>query len=193
VRRVAFVGRLCEPKGVSDLLQALAAAPLARERVQVTLAGNGDIEGYQRLARDLGIEGFVRFTGWCDQEAVQALLRESDLLVLPSHDEVLPLVVLEALAQGLAVICTPVGELPGVLTDGENASFVPAGDVQALGRAIASLLGDDAWRERLGRNGRALYEQRFSMDRFFERVARVHRRHFGVAAQGEAPRREESA
>ena len=134
------------------------------------------------------------FAGWCDQAAVQALLRESDLLVLPSHDEVLPLVVLEALAHGLPVICTPVGELPGVLTDGENASFVPVGDVAALGRAIASLLADDARRERLARNGRALYERQFSMDGFFERVARVHRRHFGVAAQGDAlSRAEESA
>lgn len=194
VRRVAFVGRLCEPKGVSDLLRALAVAPLARERVQVTLAGHGDIEGYRAQARELGVDGFVRFAGWCDQAAVQALLGESDLLVLPSHDEVLPLVVLEALAHGLAVICTPVGELPGVLVDGENAAFVPVGDVDGLGRAIASLLADDARRERLARNGRALYERRFSMEGFFERVARIHRRHFGAAAQGAAPARgEESA
>jgi glycosyltransferase involved in cell wall biosynthesis len=185
-----FVGRLSEPKGVSDLLNALSVAPLPRDRVQVTLAGNGDIGRYQRLARDLGVDSFVRFAGWCDQAAVQTLLRESDLLVLPSHDEVLPLVVLEALANALPVICTPVGELPGVLTDGENASFVPVGDVDALARRMASLLDDDAQRERLGRNGRALYERRFSMARFFESVARIHRRHFGVAAQGdtETPR-----
>lgn len=186
VKQVAFVGRLCEPKGVSDLLRALSVAPFPRERVQVTLAGNGDIEGYQRLARELRVDAFVRFAGWCDQAAVQALLRDADLLVLPSHDEVLPLVVLEALANALPVICTPVGELPGVLADGEHATFVPVGDVDALARRLADLLADDTARERLGRNGRALYEQQFSMARFFERVARVHRRHFGVAAHAEA-------
>ena len=186
VRRVVFVGRLCDAKGVADLLEALAVAPMARDCVEVTLAGNGDIGRYQQLARHLGIDGFVHFAGWCDQAAVQALLRESDLLVLPSHDEVLPLVVLEALANALPVLCTPVGELPGVLTDGDNAAFVPVGDVAALGRRIASLLADDAQRQRLGRNGRDLYEQRFSMDRFFERIARIHGRHFGVSAQAEA-------
>jgi glycosyltransferase involved in cell wall biosynthesis len=124
---------------------------------------------------------------------VQALLRESDLLVLPSHDEVLPLVVLEALAHALPVVCTPVGELPAILADGENVCFVPVGDVDALARTLATLLADDAQCERLGRNGRALYERRFSMGRFFERVARIHGRHFGAAARPHAPAADEGS
>jgi glycosyltransferase involved in cell wall biosynthesis len=183
VKRVVFVGRLCEAKGVPDLLQALARAKLDRSKVEVTMAGNGDIAGYEQQARDLGIDGFVKFAGWCDQPKVDELLAQSDLLVLPSHDEVLPLVVLEALANGTAVICTPVGELPMVLDDGENACFVAAGKVDALAAALQKVLGDTQLLEALGRNGRTLYEQQFSLSRFFTSIARVHQRHFGIAGR----------
>jgi len=183
VKRVVFVGRLCEAKGVPDLLQALARATLDRTKVEVTMAGNGDIAGYEQQARDLGIDGFVKFAGWCDQPKVDELLAQSDLLVLPSHDEVLPLVVLEALANGTAVICTPVGELPMVLDDGENACFVPVGKVDALAAALQKVLGDPQLLAALGRNGRTLYEQQFSLSRFFNSIARVHQRHFGIAGQ----------
>lgn len=183
IKRVVFVGRLCEPKGVSDLLAALAKANIDRSKVEVTLAGNGDIDGYQRKAKDLGVDGFVKFAGWCNQEQVDALLAKSDLLVLPSHDEVLPLVVLEALANGVAVVCTPVGELPMVLSDGENACFVPVGDVDKLAQTLTQVLGDDDKLLQLGRKGRELYEQQFSLERFFSSMARVHRRSFGISGQ----------
>lgn len=191
VQRILFIGRLCEPKGVSDLLRAFACARIDRARVQLVLAGNGDIARYARLARELGVEGCVEFAGWCDQERVHALLREAELLLLPSHDEVLPLVVLEALAHAVPVVCTPVGELPGVLADGETACLVPVGDAQQLARTLEDVLADAGLRGRLARNGRALYEAQFSMQRFFSNVARIHQRHFGLAAVMDDAAREE--
>ncbi len=183
VRRVAFVGRLSEPKGISDLLRALARADIDRSGVEVTLAGSGDIDGYRAEAASLGVADIVRFSGWCDQAQVDELLAQSDVLVLPSHDEVLPLVVLEALANGVAVICTPVGELPMVLSDGQNACFVPVRDVDALAATLKKLLEQPDLIETLARNGRDLYERQFSLSRFFTSVARVHQRTFGVSGQ----------
>ena len=107
----------------------------------------------------------------------------SDVLVLTSYDEGLPLVILEALANGLAVICTPVGEIPSVLTDGVNAFFVPPGNVQAIAASLKMVLKDAALRQAVGRNGRALFEARFSLARFFASVARIHQCHFGIAGQ----------
>lgn len=181
IRRVAFVGTLTERKGVSWLLQALARTPVDRGRVEVTLAGNGDLPRYQAEAKQLGIADWVNFAGWHDQGQVEELLARSDVLVLPSRDEVLPLVILEALANRVAVLTTPVGETPMVLEDGENARFVPVGDVDALAAALAQLVNDDALRERLADNGRIAYDQQFSLARFFRSVARVHQRHFGIS------------
>ncbi|MCW2573835.1 MAG: glycosyl transferase, group 1 [Frankiales bacterium] len=182
-QRVLFLGNLSERKGVTDLLQALARPGFDRSRLEVMIAGGGDVEGYQAKARRLGVQGFVRFEGWCDQEKVARLLAQSDVLVLPSKDEVLPLVILEALANRVAVVCTPVGEIPSLLSDGLDACFVKPGDVDDLAAGLQKVLQQPVLRETLVHNGRALYERQFSLRQFFAGVARIHRRHFGIAGQ----------
>jgi glycosyltransferase involved in cell wall biosynthesis len=92
-------------------------------------------------------------------------------------------VILEALANHVAVLTTPVGETPTVLENGENARFVPVGDVDALATALAELLDNDRMREELVRAGRLAYDQQFSLQRFFTSVARIHQRHFGISAR----------
>lgn len=183
VQRVLFLGNLGQPKGVDDLLQALARPGFDRERLEVTIAGGGDVERYRALARQLGIADFVRLPGWCDQAQTATLLANTDALVLPSYDEVLPLVILEALANGVAVICTGVGEIPSLLTDGVDALYVEPGDVDGIAAALQKVLGDPHLRETLEHNGHALYQRQFSLPKFFAGVARVHQRAFGVAAR----------
>jgi glycosyltransferase involved in cell wall biosynthesis len=181
--RVLFIGNLSDRKGVLDLLQALASPGLETSGLQVTIAGGGDLARYRRKARELRVDALVRFEGWCDQATTRRLLADSDVMVLPSHDEVLPLAVLEALAHGVAVVTTPVGEIPALLTHGTNALFVEVGDPASLAAGLQQALRQPGLRERLARNGRSLYEERFGLPDFFARVAGVHRRHFGVAAQ----------
>ncbi len=180
--RLLFVGNLSGRKGVPELLQALALPPLAALQAQLTLVGGGDLPHWRAMAHGLGLGQRARFEGWADQPRVGQLLSQSDALVLPSHDEGLPLAILEALAHGVPVVCTPVGEIPHVLTDGRQACFVPAGDAQALARTLAQLLADARLREDLARQGQALWREHFTLARFFERIATIHRRHFGVSA-----------
>ena len=182
-RRVLFLGNLSERKGVSDLLKALAQGRFDPQAVEVVLAGGGDVAGYQAKARDLGVDKLVRFAGWCDQQQVAALMAQSDVLVLPSYDEGLPLVILEALAHGVAVVCTPVGEIPTALTDGVNALFVAPGDIEGIAAGLHKVLDDPELLAKLGHDGRALYERQFSLSRFFASIARIHDRHFGIAGQ----------
>jgi glycosyltransferase involved in cell wall biosynthesis len=181
VQRVLFVGNLSERKGVSDLLRAVAQPGFDTGRLRVTFAGGGDVADYEAKARALGVDRFVRFVGWADQRKVAQLMASHEVLVLPSYDEGLPLVILEALAHGMAVVCTPVGEIPTELEDGVNARFVPPGDVPAIAAGLQEVLERPELLALLGRNGRAHYESRFSMTQFFAAVARVHQKHFGVS------------
>ncbi|MDB5744874.1 MAG: glycosyl transferase, group 1 [Polaromonas sp.] len=183
VQRVLFVGNLSERKGVSDLLQALALPGFDPTQLEVTFAGGGDVASYEAKARQLGIDNFVRFAGWSDQQQVAQLMAMADVLVLPSYDEGLPLVILEALANGVAVVCSPVGEIPSVMTDDVNACFVAPGDVAGIAKGLQRVLQQPLLRLALERNGRALYEESFSLTRFFSSVAKIHQRHFGIAAQ----------
>ena len=148
LQRVLFVGNLSARKGVDELLQALAQPGFDAQRLQVSLAGGGDVAAYEKRAQALGLDSWVRFEGWADQARVGELMAQADVLVLPSHDEGLPLVILEALSHGLAVLCTPVGEIPDALQDGEHALFVAPGDVAGLARQLPRLLADAPLRQR---------------------------------------------
>lgn len=180
-RRVLFVGNLSDRKGVLDLLGALAQRVLDTSGLEVTIAGGGDVAGYQAKARELGVDSVVRFEGWCDQKKVSRLLVNCDLLVLPSHDEVLPLSILEALAHGVAVVTTAVGEIPSLLTDGVDAVFVEVGNPASIAAGMQKVLQEPGLRQSLAANGRALYLRHFCLSAFFSNVASVHQRHFGTA------------
>jgi glycosyltransferase involved in cell wall biosynthesis len=186
VQRVLFLGNLSQRKGVDDLLRALALPGFDRAKVEVTMAG-GDTGEYEAQARELGITDFVKFPGWCDQAQTAQLLAAADVLVLPSYDEVLPLVILEALANGVAVVTTAVGEVPSLLTDGVDTLYVKPGDARDIAAGLQKVLGDPQLQETLEHNGQALYRRQFSLPGFFAAVARIHRRAFGIAGTPREP------
>ncbi len=172
--RLLFLGNLFARKGIADLLAALARLGPRDAPCTLVVAGGGDVAGHEALAEALGIGGRVRFAGWVDQAGAAACLAEADALVLPSYDEGLPLVILEALSLGVPVVCTPVGAIGEVLADGDTALLVPPGDVAALAGALRRLAGDTALAARLSERGRTLYEREFTLPVFAERVAALH-------------------
>lgn len=138
--RWLFLGRLRESKGANDLLAALPAVLARHPGVRLTMAGDGDVPAMQALAQRLGVADAVHFTGWIDGGAKDRALAEHGVMVLPSHAEGLPLTILEAMAQGLAVVATQVGGIPELVRDGHSAWLVPARDPAALSEALLALL-----------------------------------------------------
>lgn len=167
--RLLFLGNLSARKGVPELLAALARPELAGVAVHLTLAGGGEA-AFREMAASLGVAGRVTFTGWLNAPGTAARLAQADALVLPSHDEGLPLVILEALALGVPVVSTPVGAIPEVLEDGCTALLVAPGEPAALAAALARLVADDGLRQRLSAAGHALYEREFTLARFAGRL-----------------------
>lgn len=180
-----FLGNLIARKGVTDLLHALAAVPTDGRGWQARFAGGGDVEACRDLAASLGISDRVEFVGWVDQEGARQLVRDADMLALPSYEEGLPLVILEALGSGTAVICTPVGSIPEVLEDGRTALFVAPGDQAALARAIARLAADAGLRQHLCDEGIAQFRRVFSIEAFRTALFDIWRRHCGIDYAGD--------
>ena len=146
-----FLGNLLARKGLPDLLHALAAPQLRGMAWRLVIAGGGNTAPLHHLAQTLGIGARVTFSGWLDRPAKDVALACADALVLPSHHEALPLVLLEAASIGVPVITTPVGAIPELFHDGESALFVPPGDRDALTRALLRMLADPECRARLAR------------------------------------------
>lgn len=180
--RVLFLGNLMERKGVADLLEAMASLPKPWQwRLQ--MAGGGDVDRYREMARNLQIDSHVEFLGWLDQETARRAVVDARLLVLPSYEEGLPLVILESLGLGTPVVCTPVGSIPEVLTDGETALFATPGDKEGLAAAIGRLLGDSSLCQTLSVNGRALYTRLFSINAFHANLATIYQVRYALNLQ----------
>ena len=135
------VGRLCEQKGQLLLIDAVR---LLRERgvnVSLTLAGDGELRSViEELIRRYQLETNISITGWLGSDAVREQLIKARALVLPSFAEGLPVVIMEAMALKRPVISTFVAGIPELVTEGEQGWLVPAGDVEALAKAIQSCL-----------------------------------------------------
>lgn len=143
------IGRLVPEKGFDVLLTALHAAGIDHD---LLIAGTGPQQDALRdQAASLGLDDRVTFVGRADRGLVSSLHAGSDFFVLPSTaQEGLPLVALEAMAAGNAILATRSGGLPEVLEDESSALFVERGDVTALAQGLVRLAGDVDLRRRLG-------------------------------------------
>ena len=158
-----YLGRIEDAKGIDMLLEALAAAHRRGATWRLVCGGVGEIEAAQRLCRELGLpDTAVRFVGWADGDQKRQLLRDCDLLVLPSRIENMPVVVLEAFAFGKPVIATAVGGIPDLVSDGVDGFLVASGDANALAEHLIALYGQSATLEGLGRAGRHKVETKYA-------------------------------
>jgi glycosyltransferase involved in cell wall biosynthesis len=176
--RILFSGKHGERKGVRELTAALGKLS-SNPNWNATLTGNGEFDKTREAVARLGIADRVDVPGWIDANEFEALLADADILVLPSFDENLPLSVVEAFARGIAVVCTPVGALPDIVQHEITGLLVEPGDVDGLAAALERLLADASLRARLGRNARAVYEQRLNLDQYVVRLVETWRRSSG--------------
>jgi rhamnosyl/mannosyltransferase len=165
--RVLFVGRLVYYKGLSVLLEAMAAT-----RASLVVAGDGPLEPALRArVAALGLEGRVGFFPGLPDEDVRRLYRACDVFVLPSTErtEAFGLVQVEAMASGLPVVSTdvPTG-VPWVNEDGVTGLIVRRDDPAALAAGLDRLLADAPLRAALGRAGRRRAIERFAVGRMVD-------------------------
>jgi len=103
----------------------------------------------------------ARFLGVKAHDAMPAIYKSADLLCLPSWWEAMPLSVLEAMATGLPVVASTVGDVPRVVQDGVTGLLVTPHDPTGLAEALAQLLSNAPRRASMGRAGRRRVEERF--------------------------------
>jgi glycosyltransferase involved in cell wall biosynthesis len=162
-------GLLGPRKNTTGLIAALGRLKDRPDWV-ATIAGDGEVEKARAQARSLGIADRVSIPGWLDQTAVQALLERTDVFVLPSLSEGLPMAILEAFSYGIAVVATPVNAIPDVVEHEKNGLLVPVGDLDALVAALTRLLDDADLRRALGCQALRDHTERFTFEAYMQRM-----------------------
>jgi glycosyltransferase involved in cell wall biosynthesis len=154
-RRLAYIGRLSEEKGLPVLMRAARHLKDQGLSFELVLAGDGPMRPLVEDVIDrLGLSDFVRIIGWQTSTQVRELICRSRALVLPSYMEGLPVVLMEALALSRPVISTYVAGIPELVLPGINGWLVPPSSVEDLAAALrAALEASPLQLERMGRAG----------------------------------------
>lgn len=176
---ITEVGRLGNDKGQHILIRA---APYVMEKfpdavfmiVGEDLWKNGEYRReLEEMSADLGVKEKIIFTGY--RSDIMDLMNASDLFVLPSvFTEGLPVVILEAMLAGKAVIASAVGGSPEIVVDAKTGTLVPPGDPDKLAEAIIYHLGNPEISRRLAENGYEFLKQRFTLTRMLDKTMGIY-------------------
>ncbi|HEX6992821.1 MAG TPA: glycosyltransferase family 4 protein [Gammaproteobacteria bacterium] len=174
----AVIGQLIPRKGHRVLLAALPDVLARHPRWHVVLFGRGPLEAQLRreIAR-AGLDRRVRIAGF--RAELAAWLSGIDVVVHPALKEGLGLAVLEAMSAGVPVVASAAGGLLDVIEDGVSGLLVPAGDAEALQRAVERLFADPGERARLGDGGRRRVRDAFGVERMASAHLALYRRLVG--------------
>ena len=165
---VGTVGWLLPIKGPMHLLNAMIKIWPSLSEVQLVYVGKGDQEEVlKQQAMKMGVSDKVKYLGWRDD--VHELMPLFDLFALPSMNEGMGRVLVEAMAAGKAVVASNVGGIPDLVHHGQNGFLVEPGDVNGLSAAIEKLLADENLRHAMGKKGQAM-AYNFSESKMIEKI-----------------------
>jgi teichuronic acid biosynthesis glycosyltransferase TuaC len=166
-----YAGYIQERKGIYEMLEAFCRIHKVEPNVMLCVCGGGEEEmRFTQMVRERNLEHIIRILGEVATDQMNKWMKASDLLVLATHTEGMPNVVMEAMACGLPVVTTAVGGLPEAIGNCEGAILVPPWDVDKFKDAVLKVLRNEQLRERMGLAARKLAEEKFGVQRNARRI-----------------------
>lgn len=176
VPRILFLSNLVRDKGVLDLLATLGRVSRSGRRFECRIAGASfDItpEQLQAAIAHEGLQDKVIYVGPAYGADKASLLQWANIFAFPSRNDAFPLVILEAMQAGLAIVASDQGGIPDILGDNTYGLLFPSGDVAAFERELLRLMCDDALRCSLSESARRQFLQRYTLESFELRLKDV--------------------
>ena len=170
---VGMISRLEPVKGPQYLVEAAKAIIAKVPQVKFLILGEGSLRAkLTARCQELGMADKFIFTGW--REDIPEILSLLDILVLPSLNEAVGRVLIEAGAAGIPVVATKVGGIPEIVKDGETGFLVPPQDADTLAKTIIVLLENEEKRKSLGEVAKKWIDEKFSADNMVTSVTNLY-------------------
>ena len=170
-----FFGLICEAKGIFDLLTVIENNKEDyRSRMKLLIGGNGDTRKLQALINDHHTGDIIEYLGWVDNEKKSAAFNNSDVFVLPSYSEGLPISILEAMSYGKAIIATDVGGVSEIVRENENGILIEPGNLPQIRQAINKMLDHKDLVRRFGEVSE-LHVQRYLPDAVLKNLEDIYK------------------
>ncbi|MBV6625386.1 MAG: glycosyltransferase family 4 protein [Rivularia sp. (in: Bacteria)] len=163
--RLLYVGRLSAAKGLPILLESLVYLKQRYRDVLLTVVGDGsDRAALEQMTVDFGLTDNVKFVGYKSQSEVREYFEQTDVFVLSSFAEGVPVVLMEAMAAGVPVVAPQIAGISELVEDNLSGYVIPAGDKTSLAQSIEKLLSDGELRAKFGTAGRNKVEKEFNIN-----------------------------
>jgi len=175
---ILFLGMLIKRKGVNDLLDAFNSLDfdiLEKKNVNLLIAGDGPEKDVliNKMSKS-SIQKRVHFLGWVNKEGKNDLLKKSDLFVLPSYNEGLPVAILEAMNFSLPIVSTNVGSIDEAVVTNVNGYLVDPGDVKKLAFSINEIvINEEKWHQ-FSQSSRNLCISKFDEKVMFDKLLKLY-------------------
>jgi glycosyltransferase involved in cell wall biosynthesis len=153
-----FLGLIGYRKGIFDLLSVFRELVDHGLPIYLKIGGNGQVARLKREIENLSLQDRVRYLGWITGKEKEQLLRSTDIYVLFSYGEGMPISILEAMSYAIPVVSTRVGGIPELIDDGYSGFLVLPGDKSALFAKLTRLVENHNLRREMGRNARKAVE-----------------------------------
>jgi glycosyltransferase involved in cell wall biosynthesis len=171
---VMFVGRLAPEKQLQSLIRGFAGAAAQRPEALLVLVGDGpERPSLERMARDLGIDSRVRFTGRVNAADIPVWLKAADTFALVSSLEGFPCSLVEAMSVALPSVVSDIPANRQLIDSGVNGVTAPVGDANAIASALVEVLRDEEFRAKAGTAARRLVVENFSTSKVAARYERL--------------------
>ncbi|MGH1438525.1 MAG: glycosyltransferase family 4 protein [Cellvibrionaceae bacterium] len=172
IKKLVYVGRLSAEKGVPVLFDSLKLLQSKNYEFELTLLGDGDArQQLEAAAIEYGIKDKVKFAGFVDQKTIAETLNSSDIFVLPSFAEGIPVALMEAMAMGVPVITTYVGGIAELVIDKVTGQMVYPSDKEGLADAIAYYIDNPDACQAISKNARDKVVAEFNIDDQVDKLA----------------------
>jgi glycosyltransferase involved in cell wall biosynthesis len=181
VKIVFSLGNLIERKGFHYLIDAIADMIKKREDFLCFIGGTGPLKDrLERQINKLDLQNYIKLINFIPDELVPIWMNAADIFVLPSLNEGLPIVQIEAMSCGLPVVATAVSGNIDLISSGENGVLIPPKSPKEMADAISILLDDDKMRGKLGKNARETIEEKFTWDIISNKILECYELLVGV-------------
>lgn len=176
---ILFLGVLTKRKGIYDLIEAIKILndkEIVREKkLNFIIGGSGKEEvQIKELISKYKLEQCTEMVGWVNGEKKEELLKKSQLSVLPSYNEGLPMAILEAMSYGIPVISTDVGSISEVVKDNETGFLIKPGEAESLAKAIIKVINlEEVWKVQ-SMTCKELIYAKFNEEEYFNEIKKLY-------------------
>lgn len=180
-RKIAFLGVITREKGVYTFPKIMKRVSEEFPDAQLTVAGVGEIEQLKSVTDEKTAE-HIDYPGWISGEQKEKLLRESALLLFPSHMESFGMSIIEAMGYGMPVVSCRTGSIPSIVREGENGFLLEVDDSEGMTEAVLRLFRDRQLWEKMSDRSLELTQENYSLESHLDRLSGLYEELAGASS-----------